>query len=57
MNRTEPIRDARKLKMFLSYYKKQGEYRNHVLVNLGVYNALRISDILKLNTCGADGDF
>ena len=50
MKRTEPIRDARKLKEFLSYYKKQGEYRNHVLVNLGVYTALRISDILKLRT-------
>ena len=50
MKRTEPIRDARKLKEFLSYYKKQGEYRNHVLVNLGVFTALRISDILKLNT-------
>ena len=50
MNRAEPIRDAAKLKEFLSYYKKQGEYRNHVLVNLGVHTALRISDILKLNT-------
>ena len=50
MKRTEPIRSARKLKEFLSYYKKQGEYRNHVLVNLGVYTALRISDILKLRT-------
>ena len=50
MNRTEPIRDARKLKEYLSYYKKQREYRNHVLVNLGVHTALRISDILKLGT-------
>ena len=50
MKRTEPISDVRKLKEFLSYYKKQGEYRNHVLVNLGVYTALRISDILKLRT-------
>ena len=50
MKRTEPIRDARKLRELLSYYKKQGEYRNHVLVNLGVYTALRISDILKLRT-------
>ena len=50
MKRTEPIRDAQKLREFLSYYKKQGEYRNHVLVNLGVFTALRISDILGLNT-------
>ena len=50
MKRTEPIRDIGKLKELLSYYKKQGEFRNHVLVNLGVYTALRISDILKLRT-------
>ena len=50
MKRTEPIRDVAKLKEFLAYYKKQGEFRNHVLVNLGVYTALRISDILKLRT-------
>ena len=50
MNRTEPIRDIAKLKEFLSYYKKRGEYRNHVLVNLGVYTALRVSDILSLRT-------
>ena len=50
MKRTEPIRDAVLLKKFLSYYKKQGEYRNHVLVNLGVFTALRISDILLLGT-------
>ena len=50
MKRTEPIRNARKLREFLSYYKSRGEYRNHVLVNLCVYTALRISDILKLRT-------
>ena len=50
MKRTEPIRNVRKLKEFLSYYKKQGKYRNHVLVNLGMYTALRISDILRLGT-------
>ena len=50
MKRTEPIRDVAKLREFLSYYKNRGEYRNHVLVNLGVYTALRISDILKIKT-------
>ena len=50
MNRTEPIRDTELLRAFLSYYKGIGQYRNHVLLNLGVYTALRISDILKLNT-------
>ena len=50
MKRTEPIRDAAKLKEFLAYCRKLREYRNHVLVNLGVYMALRIGDILKLHT-------
>ena len=50
MKRTEPIRDVEKLKELLSYYKKLGEYRNHVLVNIGVFTALRIGDILRLNT-------
>ena len=50
MKRTEPIRDVEKLREFLSYYKNRGEYRNHVLVNLGVFTALRISDILMLGT-------
>ena len=50
MKRTEPIRDTAKLRELLSYYKKQEQYRNHVLVNLGVYTALRISDILSLST-------
>ena len=50
MKRTEPIRDAEKLREFLAYYRTLGEHRNHVLVNLGVYTALRISDILKLRT-------
>ena len=35
MKRTEPIRDVEKLKEFLSYYKKQGEYRNHVVPRVG----------------------
>ena len=50
MNRTEPIRDLELLRAFLNYYRNIGQYRNHVLLNLGVYTALRISDILKLST-------
>ena len=45
MKRTEPIRDVGKPKEFLAYYRKLGEYLYHVLVNLGMYTALRISDI------------
>ena len=50
MNRTEPIRDRELLRAFLDHYRGIGQYRNHVLLNLGVYTALRIGDILKLNT-------
>ena len=50
MNKTEPIRDPELLRAFLDYYREIGQYRNYVLLNLGVYTALRISDILKLNT-------
>ena len=50
MKCAQPIRDVEKLRSFLSYYKEQGELRNHVLVNLGVYTALRISDILSIRT-------
>ena len=50
MKRAEPIRDIAKLKEFLSYYEKQEDYRNHVLINLGVFTALRICDILRLGT-------
>ena len=50
MNRTEPIRDPLLLRAFLNYYKITGQYRNHVLLNLGVYTALRISDILSIST-------
>ena len=50
MNRTEPIRDLELLRAFLNYYKGIGQYRNHVLLNIGVYTALRISDILQIST-------
>ena len=50
MARTQPIRDPELVQAFLSYYGNIGQYRNNLLLNLGVYTALRISDILKLNT-------
>ena len=50
MARTQPIRDPELVHAFLSYYANTGQHRNNVLLHLGVYTALRISDILKLNT-------
>ena len=45
---TEPIRDKEQLSALANYFHEQHDYRNHVLVVLGVHTALRISDLLKL---------
>ena len=50
MKTTEPIRDKQQLSKLLRYYKNKGETRNHLLINLCVYTALRISDVLNLKT-------
>ena len=48
MKNTEPIRDKRKIRELAEYYLNLGQIRNHVLIVMGLYTALRISDILKL---------
>ena len=48
MSATEPIRDERKAQELLTHFLDKGEPRNHVLAVLGVYTALRISDILRI---------
>ena len=45
---TEPIRDKEQLKMLAGYFLSQGQFRNHLLLVVGVHTALRISDILSL---------
>ncbi|MCL2821417.1 MAG: tyrosine-type recombinase/integrase [Oscillospiraceae bacterium] len=45
---TEPIRDIEDTTALAMYYKKRGEYRNYVLIIMGMYTALRISDLLGL---------
>lgn len=49
MGTTQPIRKQEDLERFLEYYKTvHPSKRNYVLLILGIYTALRISDILSL---------
>ena len=46
---TQPIRNPNDVKKLLNHFKNQNNPRNYVLAVLGVYTALRISDILNLS--------
>ena len=50
MKTTEPIRNKEQVAQLLMYYFNLGEMRNHLLINLCLHTALRISDILNLTT-------
>jgi integrase len=45
---TEPIRSKLHVQELANYYLHRGELRNYCLVVLGVYTALRVSDLLRL---------
>ena len=45
---TEPIRDKKQTAALALYYKERGQFRNHTLIIMGLYTALRISDLLRL---------
>jgi len=46
---TEPIRDKKQAAALALYFKDKGQYRNFTLVIMGLYTALRISDLLRLS--------
>jgi len=48
MKLTEPIRNRQQVREIIDYYLKRGQIRNHVLIVMGIFTALRISDILRL---------
>ena len=48
MAAADPIRDPKQLLQLAEYWLKRGSYRNYALIVLGVYTALRISDLLLL---------
>jgi integrase len=48
MAATEPMRNKQHVRELEDYYLHRGELRNHALVVMGVYTALRISDLLRL---------
>lgn len=48
MATTEPIRNKKEIKELIMYYKKKGNYRNTLLIVMGLHTALRIGDLLRL---------
>jgi len=48
MKLTEPIRNKQQVREIIDYYLKRGQIRNHLLIVMGIFTPLRISDILRL---------
>ena len=46
MTTTQPIRDKNQVRELASYYLKRGQLRNYVLIVMGLFTALRVSDLL-----------
>ena len=48
MAAADPIRNPKQLQQLAEYWLKLGNYRNYVLIILGVHTALRIGDLLRV---------
>ena len=48
MKEAKPLRSIKDINKLKNYFLERGEYRNYLLVTVGLNTALRISDILKL---------
>ncbi|MCD8238825.1 MAG: tyrosine-type recombinase/integrase [Clostridiales bacterium] len=48
MVKTEPIKNKRDAAKLLNYYLDKKNYRNYLLIAIGLFTALRISDILSM---------
>ena len=48
MKEAKPLRSVKDINKLKNYFLERGEYRNYLLVTVGLNTALRISDILKL---------
>jgi integrase len=46
---TQPIRDKNQARALINHYLQRGQIRNYALIIIGIYTALRISDMLCLN--------
>jgi len=45
---TDPIRNKKQLRALAEYWLKRCNFRNYALIVLGVYTALRVSDLLQI---------
>lgn len=48
MGTTQPIKDLNEIQQLKNYFQNKGEFRNYLLIVIGLNTSLRISDILSL---------
>jgi integrase len=49
MTTTQPIKDKRQILAMSEFYLRKGQLRNHLLIVMGLYTALRVSDLLLIS--------